>query len=169
MSSDKEKEAMGDHADEKTALRDEEKMADDRDDSALDDSRFDDSKVKFVNGGGAAADPRVDIEGKTTLSLEGEFVGLTKEELEKYAKDPFWVKVRWILFIGFWVMWVGMLVAAIAIIITAPRCPPRPKLEWYQKSVIYQVYPRSFQDTNGDGNGDLNGMINKIYKIAQFS
>src|ERR1039458_4831997 len=36
------------------------------------------------------------------------------------------------------------------------------KLAWWQHSVIYEIYPRSFQDTNGDGVGDLRGVLRRL-------
>lgn len=35
-------------------------------------------------------------------------------------------------------------------------------LKWWQKGVFYQIYPRSFADSNEDGIGDLKGIINKL-------
>src|SRR5580698_6298175 len=37
---------------------------------------------------------------------------------------------------------------------------------WWQKGAIYQIYPRSFQDTNGDGVGDLEGIIRRLDYLA---
>ncbi|MFD2588337.1 alpha-glucosidase [Croceitalea marina] len=37
---------------------------------------------------------------------------------------------------------------------------------WWKESVVYQIYPRSFQDSNGDGIGDLQGIISKLDYLA---
>jgi len=40
--------------------------------------------------------------------------------------------------------------------------------QWWRGAVIYQVYPRSFRDSNGDGIGDIRGVIEKIDYIASL-
>lgn len=40
------------------------------------------------------------------------------------------------------------------------------RVEWWKKSVFYQIYPRSFADSNGDGVGDLPGIVVKLDYLA---
>ena len=40
--------------------------------------------------------------------------------------------------------------------------------EWWHDIVLYQVYPKSFQDTNGDGIGDIRGIINRLDYLKEL-
>ena len=40
------------------------------------------------------------------------------------------------------------------------------KHSWWQTGVIYQTYPRSFQDTSGNGIGDLPGIASRLDYLA---
>ncbi|XP_008555239.1 maltase 2 [Microplitis demolitor] len=85
--------------------------------------------------------------------------GLSKEELMMYADDPFWVKLRWVLFGAFWMLWVAMLVGAIAIIVLAPKCQaPTPK-KWWEKSPIVQLEPA---DINGKSLDAIKNILDQL-------
>ena len=43
-----------------------------------------------------------------------------------------------------------------------------PRHDWWKQSVVYQIYPRSFQDTNGDGIGDLPGITSRLDHLQQL-
>lgn len=40
--------------------------------------------------------------------------------------------------------------------------------KWWHSSVVYQIYPRSFQDSNGDGIGDIQGIIQRLSYLADL-
>jgi alpha-glucosidase len=43
-----------------------------------------------------------------------------------------------------------------------------PEASWWKRGVIYQIYPRSFQDSNGDGIGDLRGIIERLPYLTEL-
>ncbi|XP_022690980.1 4F2 cell-surface antigen heavy chain-like [Varroa jacobsoni] len=92
-------------------------------------------------------------------------VGLSKEEVIKFANDPFWVTLRCFLFVLFWIFWVAMLNGAIVIIVFTPKCCKPKELYWYESSPIYTIRVDKFADSNSDGIGDLAGIISKLKYI----
>ena len=46
--------------------------------------------------------------------------------------------------------------------------PPPAEKDWWRGATIYQIYPRSFQDSNGDGIGDLAGIIHRLPHVADL-
>ena len=41
-------------------------------------------------------------------------------------------------------------------------------LKWWENAVIYQIYPRSFQDSNDDGIGDLKGITKRLNYLSKL-
>jgi alpha-glucosidase len=50
----------------------------------------------------------------------------------------------------------------------AARSPARTGEPWWRGAAIYQIYPRSFADTNGDGIGDLKGITARLDYVARL-
>ena len=49
-----------------------------------------------------------------------------------------------------------------------PAAGPDVNRKWWKEAVVYQIYPRSFKDTDGDGVGDLKGIISKLDYIKSL-
>ena len=57
---------------------------------------------------------------------------------------------------------VGLLSGATATVAAGQSKAVEQEKDWWKNAVIYEIYPRSFQDSNGDGIGDLNGITARL-------
>ncbi|XP_060042951.1 amino acid transporter heavy chain SLC3A1 isoform X2 [Erinaceus europaeus] len=97
------------------------------------------------------------------LDLGQPYAGMPKEVLLQFSGRTCYRLPRELLF---WLTVASVLAltaATAATIVLSPRC-----LDWWQDGPMYQIYPRSFRDSDGDGDGDLPGVLEKLDYLASL-
>ncbi|KRX22040.1 4F2 cell-surface antigen heavy chain [Trichinella nelsoni] len=72
-------------------------------------------------------------------------IGLTKEQLQIYADDPYWKKLRISLFALFWIIWIALFATAVVIVALTPKCPGKPVKSWWQNQLCYRIWTYGFK------------------------
>ncbi len=90
----------------------------------------------------------------------------SQEEIDEYKIH------RIVVMIFFGLVVVILLLLIVILIATTKGCEEMDgqseKLPWYKSGVIYNIYPRSFKDSNGDGVGDFKGIIEKLDYLKEL-
>lgn len=107
----------------------------------------------------------VDLNGTATVQ-NGKFtVPITKDTPGFVSWN--WSLIRKCTFLLFLAGLCAMVGVVVGMIVHLPKhCNPR--VDWYKGGVIYEVFPASFQDSNGDGVGDLRGIANRADYFAEL-
>ncbi|XP_023823015.1 amino acid transporter heavy chain SLC3A2 isoform X1 [Salvelinus sp. IW2-2015] len=79
---------------------------------------------------------------------------MSKEQLELEAGGPGWRKIRSRLMVFFWLGWLALLGASIAIIVQSPR-PVAPTLLWWQSALFYRIQPILLMDAQNEVPGGI--------------
>lgn len=114
--------------------------------------------TSFTNG----RRPVGNDEGASTSSASSDeipapYAGMPKEVLLHYSRQRRFVIARYIIAATGVTLTLLILSLVIAFVAISPGCQ-----KFYQTSPIYQVYPKSFQDSDSDGVGDIKGIINRL-------
>ncbi|XP_013394632.1 neutral and basic amino acid transport protein rBAT [Lingula anatina] len=105
---------------------------------------------------------------KVKVFSDQPYAGMDKDTLLRFSQAPLWRHLRTAILSVYILGWLGILGTIIGVSVVYPRCPATPQLEWWQKSIVYQIFPRSFQDSNADGKGDLNGIESRLDYIKDL-
>ncbi|KAH9498211.1 Neutral and basic amino acid transport protein rBAT [Bulinus truncatus] len=99
---------------------------------------------------------------------DGPYRGMGKEELLRHSSRPLWRNLRYACIFVVLTGWLALLITVIALVLTYPKCRDAQERDWWQKTVIYRVYVRSFFDSDNDGNGDINGLRQKLDYLSDL-
>jgi len=131
--------------------------------SKMNNKAFEGEDEVKTNGAATYAQNEASLEQKPEKGMATKpYAGMGKEDLLRFSQTPFWKRLRLACLVIFWFAWLGLLTAVITLTVILPRCKSEPENTWWQTGNLYQIYVRSFKDSNGDGIGDINGITNKL-------